>query len=247
MFDQQGELQKYSRQYDNMIRYKPSYHELMVHVTETLSRHFAAQQQSAPVIGDFGAGTGNLTLRIAEKLPEARIHAVEVNEGFYARMQGKVQSLSNVQTQLADVETVQFAAEHFDAVCMIHVLNLTKNSKEGLALERIGQQLKPSGLLVIADIGRVLDIKRHGMEMVKCAWQQEGLRGLGRLYMNNRESARQNREFVKFQQSGNYPSHDLEQFSHLIASKGFEILEARDDFYLGADDFVVARKQGVSQ
>lgn len=243
MFDQQGELQKYSRQYDNMIRYKPSYHTLMTHVTETLATHFAAQQQNTPVIGDFGAGTGNLTLRIAEKLPEAHIHAVEVNAGFYARMQDKVQGFAQVYTTQDDVETVSFPDEHFDAVCMIHVLNLTKNAKQGLALERISQQLKPGGLLVIADIGRVLDIKQHSMEMMKCAWQTKGIRGLINLYLNNRESAAQNREFVRFQQSGDYPSHNLEQFSDLIASKGFDILEKRDDFYLGADDFVVARKQ----
>lgn len=246
MFDQQSELQKYSRQYDNMIRYKPSYHEIMAHVTTTLANHFEAKQQSSPVIGDFGAGTGNLTLRIAERLPEAQIHAVEVNEGFYARMQDKTQKFSNVTTQLDDVETVNFADSYFDAACMIHVLNLTKNAKEGLALERIAQQLKPGGLLVIADIGRVIDIKKHGMEMLKYAWRQEGLRGIYRLYMNNRESTRQNQEFVRFQKSGDYPAHELEQFSALIASKGFEILEARDDFYLGADDFVVARKQAVA-
>lgn len=246
MFDQQAELQKYSRQYDNMIHYKPSYHELMAHVTDTLASHFESQQQSSPVIGDFGAGTGNLTLRMAERMPQAQIQAVEVNEGFYARMQDKLQSFDNVTTRLDDVEAVQFGDEYFDAACMIHVLNLTKNAKEGLALERIAQQLKPGGLLVIADIGRVLDIKKHGMEMLKYAWQQEGLRGVYRLYMNNRESTRQNQEFVRFQQSGDYPAHELEQFSALIASKGFDILEARDDFYLGADDFVVARKQGVA-
>lgn len=245
MFNQQDELQKYSRQYDNMIHYKPSYHELMAYVTQTLAAHFETQNTSAPVIGDFGAGTGNLTLRLAQKLPTAHIHAVEVNEGFYARMQDKTRDLANVRLLLADVEAVAFDEGQFDAICMIHVLNLTQNAKEGLALERINRLLKPGGLLIIADIGRVLDLKRHAMEMTACAWRKEGLRGLARLYRNNRESARQNREFVRFQKSGSYPSHDLAHFSALVASKGFDILEARDDFYLGADDFVVARKQAA--
>lgn len=224
-----------------MIRFKPSYHELMAHVASTVSNHFK-KADASPIIGDFGAGTGELSIRLAKALPEAEIHALEVNEGFHARMQDKVSGIANIQPQLANVEDTLFVDEYLDAACMIHVLNLTKKAKQGVALERIAKQLKTGGLLVIADIGRVIDIKKHGLEILKCAWKEQGFSGLISVYLNNRESSRQNKEFVRFQKSPDYPSHNLKAFCDLIESKGFEILESRDDFYLGADDFVVAKK-----
>jgi SAM-dependent methyltransferase len=158
------------------------------------------------------------------------------------RMLDKTRHLSNFDARLGDVEEMQFEPDTLDAACMIHVLNLTPHAKEGKAVKMIAEQLKPGGVFVIADIGRVIDIKKHGLEMFKSAYKAMGPIGLLEFYLSSREAMKLNRDFASFQKSGDYPFHILSDFTAMIESFGFDILEARDDLYLGADDYVVARK-----
>ncbi|MDZ7698417.1 MAG: hypothetical protein U5R49_16335 [Deltaproteobacteria bacterium] len=115
-------------------------------------------------------------------------------------------------------------------------------AEEGLAVRKAYEQLKPGGILIIADIGRPLDLKAHSKETMLAAYKELGFLRIVWLYLNSLQVIRQNRIFIENQSKGIHPLHDLEDFVALIELQGFRVLEKRDDLYLGDDDFVVAQK-----
>jgi ubiquinone/menaquinone biosynthesis C-methylase UbiE len=234
------DLTKYATQYDNMARFKPSYLEVQQVVADSMERYL--QNKTGILIEDAGAGTGELSRKLAERFPESKIHAVEMNSGFYEKLCEKVVRLDNVETVKGDIESKLFDNNHFEVITMIHVLNFTQHAKEALAIERAYEQLKPGGIFIIADIGRILDLKAHAKETLRAAYKAIGLFRTIRLYLSSLQVIKQNRIFVENQRKGIHPLHNLDQFLGLIQSKGFKVLEKRNDLYLGDDDFIVAQK-----
>ena len=233
-------LTKYAAQYDNMARFKPSYHQVQQVAIDYLSTFL--RDKVGVVIEDAGAGTGELSWRLARKFPEAKIYAVELNPGFYGRLCEKVKRLENVEVLNEDIESKLFPGNYFDAIAMIHVLNYTQHAREALAIRRAYEQLKPGGILLIADIGRSLNLKAHAKETLSAAYKELGLFRTIWLYLNSLQVIKQNRIFVENQSRGIHPLHDLKDFVAVIELQGFRILEKRDDMYLGDDDFVIAQK-----
>jgi ubiquinone/menaquinone biosynthesis C-methylase UbiE len=240
MSDKKVDLDTYATQYDNMTRFKPSYHRVQNTTVDYLATYL--KNKVNPVIGDFGAGTGELSKRVIGRFPESTIYAVELNPGFYKKLSDKVGEFSGVEAKNGNIEETLFPKDYFDAIAMMHVLNYTANAKVGVAIKRAYEQLKPEGIFVIADIGRVLNMKTHAHEMFKCAYSELGLIGTAVLYFHSLQVLKQNRIFRKNQLKGIHPLHDLESFVKLVESFGFETIIARDDLYLGDDDYVVARK-----
>lgn len=234
------DLTKYATQYDNMARFKPSYHQVQQEAIKCIQAY--CHNATEVLIQDAGAGTGELSKRLSQTFREAKIYAVELNPGFFEILSKKVKELENVEIVNGNIESRLFPDNHFDAIAMIHVLNYTENAKDGLAITRAYEQLKPGGVLVIADIGRSLNLKLHLKETLSAAYKELGVFRTIWLYLNSLQVIHQNRSFVKNQEVGIHPMHSLEELCNLISSFGFQIIEKRDDLYLGDDDFVVAQK-----
>lgn len=235
------DLVAYAKQYDNMARYKPSYHEVMQVVMDEINLHL--DNDGEMIIGDFGAGTGELSIRLANKFPKAIIHAVELNDGFYKKLVEKTNSYTNVKVYHSDIERLNFDHSYFHAITMIHVLNYTAHAREGIAIERAYEQLRTNGVLVIADIGRELNLKAHAKETISACIKEIGIIKTALLYLRSRQVIKQNKTFIENQKKGIHPLHNLDDFVSMIESFGFSVLMKRNDLYLGDDDFVVAIKQ----
>ncbi|MDZ7698418.1 MAG: class I SAM-dependent methyltransferase [Deltaproteobacteria bacterium] len=131
-------LSKYAAQYDNMARFKPSYHEVQTVAIDYLLNFL--QNERGVLIEDAGAGTGEFSKRLARRFPQSKIYAVELNLGFYEKLCEKVKEIANVEVVNGNIESKLFPDDYFDAIVMIHVLNYTEHarcrgrscSKEGL-------------------------------------------------------------------------------------------------------------------
>lgn len=240
----QTDFSRYARQYDDLLRYKPSYHEVLRQALGAISERLAPD--GVHCIGDFGAGTGSLTRMLAEAFPRSMIQAVDFNASFVRMLEEEAVKYPNIQVVQGDVETRSFPDNHFDAIAMIHVLRLTDNAHKGRAIQAAHDQLKEGGYLVIADIGRKLNRKRHGWEIFQTARREIGLWGTASLFMRTLDAVRFNAKCARMERiRPENMLHTLDEFCKRIESTGFAILEARDDLYLGDDDFVVARKEAA--
>lgn len=115
--------------------------------------------QELPVIGryqprdvlDLGCGTGEITARIAELFPTARITGVDLIASHLERARGKAARFGDrVTFQEADAFELPFAAGTFDLVVCRHVLQAIPSPERVLAeMVRVG---RPGGWLhVIAE------------------------------------------------------------------------------------------------
>ena len=184
----------YASKYDSVLKYSPAYNEVLDAALDALAPHVGKDGRA--VLGDFGAGTGELTRRLAERYPAAEIVALEMNDGFLDRLRAKVGGRGNVRVVPGDAESYDGGA-CFDAIVMVHVLNLTKHAAELRAIRSIHRSLKPGGVLVIADIGRKLDMKKHALSSLKAVYSDLGLMRTLRFYSQNRDFFAQNKIFVR--------------------------------------------------
>lgn len=237
----QADFSRYARQYENLLRYKPSYHEVLQQALGAITRRLAPDGEHR--IGDFGAGTGSLTRMLAGAFPKSTIQAVDFNASFVCMLEQEAKEFRNIQVIQGDVEKKSFPDNHFDAIAMIHVLRLTDNAHKGLAIQSAYDQLKQGGYLVIADIGRKLNQKRHGWEILQTARREIGFLGTAYLFLRTLNAIRFNVKCSRLERTRpENMLHTLDEFCKKIESVGFTILETRDDLYLGDDDFVVAKK-----
>ncbi len=233
-------LTKYARTYDNMTRFKPSYHEVHDTVVKDFKKYLPPTKRWN--IGDFGGGTGELSLRLAPEYKKSTIFAAELNPGFLARLEEKLAEFDNTYAINANIEHPLFQPDSLDGAALIHVLNYTDHAKEGVVIGQIYEQLKPGGLFVTADIGRVLDMEAHKKETIGAAIGAIGYMRTAWMLANSLQVIKQNKRFVEGQKAGIHPTHTLDEFVRLVKFHGFEIISSRDDLYLGHDDYVVAKK-----
>ncbi|NJL43781.1 MAG: methyltransferase domain-containing protein [Nitrosarchaeum sp.] len=128
----------------------------------------------------------------------------------------------------------------FDIICSIHVINYTGNPKK--AIRVMSKALRTGGLLIIADIGRVLSVRRHGIEIFQALRKKHGLFGSLWRIKDFKEVIRQNRRFRTDQLRGVYPLHNLKEVENWVESTGLKVIKAHSRLYLGDDDYVVAVK-----
>jgi len=94
---------------------------------------------------DAGCGTGNLTLKLAER--HQQVTALDFSEGMVNAVRAKTQHLSNVKVNKGDITSIEFPDESFDAVTSVNVLYNIVNAEQ--AIKEMCRVLKPGGRLVI--------------------------------------------------------------------------------------------------
>ncbi len=108
--------------------------------------------QSSMVAADFGAGSGNWSLPLAQILSEGKIFAVDILEGPLSALSGKAKQvkISNIQTMVADVQKgTKIVADSCDLVLMTNLLYQCENKKA--VLEEGKRILKESGKILLID------------------------------------------------------------------------------------------------
>jgi ubiquinone/menaquinone biosynthesis C-methylase UbiE len=108
---------------------------------------FARYKLAGPVeILDLGCGTGEITRRLAELYPQARVTGVDILEGNLALARAASGSFGDrIRYQVADAFALPFAPASFDLVVCRHVSQAVPDFH--LVVKQIVHCLKPGGWL----------------------------------------------------------------------------------------------------
>jgi 2-polyprenyl-3-methyl-5-hydroxy-6-metoxy-1,4-benzoquinol methylase len=146
----------------------------------------AAPDQHARCL-DLGAGTGFLTLPLAERA--CHVVAVDIAPAMTEDLErrAKEQGLTNVETRACDLTTLRFHDHSFDAVVSSYALHHVTHAEKRALVGRARRWLKPGGRLVVADMmfGRGLAAGDRKVLAVKAkALAAKGPGGLWRIAKN---------------------------------------------------------------
>jgi precorrin-6B methylase 2 len=105
----------------------------------------------ASVVADIGAGTGYYTFRIAPKVPQGKVLAVEVQEDFIAALETRKKELGlqNVEVVKGGSQSPNLPAAAIDLALMVDVYHELAYPQE--MLQAIYRSLKPGGKLLLLE------------------------------------------------------------------------------------------------
>lgn len=106
---------------------------------------------SSSVVADIGAGSGYYTFRIAPKVPDGKVYAVEIQDEAiqYLKDQSKRLGFDNVIPILGSEQSPNLPANAIDLVIMVDVYHELEFPQE--MLTAIKQSLKPDGKLLLIE------------------------------------------------------------------------------------------------
>ena len=102
---------------------------------------------------DLAAGTGDLTIAIAKKIPTASVTGADLSEGMIEVGRKKIESASlqqRVALQVADALNLPFADNSFDAITIAFGVRNFQNLKRGYA--EMLRVLRPGGTVVVLEL-----------------------------------------------------------------------------------------------
>lgn len=103
------------------------------------------------VVADIGAGTGYYSFRIAPKIPNGTLYAVEVQDDFIAALQTKKKerNLANVTVVKSSDTTLNLPDASVDLAFMVDVYHELEYPHE--MLQALDKALKPDGKLLLIE------------------------------------------------------------------------------------------------
>jgi tRNA (cmo5U34)-methyltransferase len=131
---------------DQIRRCVPRYGEMLWAVLDYLPKSLEARN-----ILELGCGTGNLTLKLAEKYPAAHLHLADFSEGMIAECQKRLSASTPVTPHIRDFRELDFPTNSLDLVAStISLHHLTDAEKQKL-FRVVFSWLRPGGVFVFSD------------------------------------------------------------------------------------------------
>ena len=165
----------YAKLYDRMLLQFDPYVDLINKSVELLG--------NARVVGDFGAGTGNITTKLLEQSLDRKVWALEANEGMLVQMRRKLQNLPGTLSDRIKVckgdlmvSLRECEQDSFDGAIMVNTLYAI--SDRSRCLREIYRVLKPGGTLVYSTSTNETDIERLFQSIEKHLDKKGALKGL---------------------------------------------------------------------
>jgi SAM-dependent methyltransferase len=104
------------------------------------------------VIVDLGAGTGFLTIPLAELVgDEGRVYAVDHSREMLSRLEARIPAGACVEVQSSDIRDYR-PPELLDAVVTNYSLHHLSHRAKGRLIEEAASWLKPGGRIVVSDL-----------------------------------------------------------------------------------------------
>lgn len=118
--------------------------------------------KSNDVVADIGAGTGYFSFRMAQKVPEGKVYAVDIQPEMLDAVAFLKQEndIDNVETVLGEEENPNLPSESIDLAFMVDAYHEFAYPRE--MMEGIVQALKPGGRVVLLEYR-----KENPMIMIK--------------------------------------------------------------------------------
>ncbi len=102
---------------------------------------------------DLACGTGDLTLALAERFPQAEVLGADLNPEMLAEAERRLQAChGNVRFIEADMGSLPFEADHFRLITAGYALRNAPDLSH--TLQEISRVLQPDGLLAILEFSR---------------------------------------------------------------------------------------------
>jgi len=103
------------------------------------------------VVADIGAGTGFFTLRIAERVPEGHVFAVDIQQSLLQRIaeRAAVRGFTHVTTVHGALDDPHLPADSIDVALMVDAYNEFSHPRE--MAKRIRKALRPGGQLIVVE------------------------------------------------------------------------------------------------
>lgn len=145
--DSSGFFDSISAEYTDQIRRcVPRYGEMLWAVLDYLPKSLGPR-----TILELGCGTGNLTLKLAEKFPTAHLHLADFSAGMIAECQKRLGPKTTVTPHVRDFRDLDFPANSLDLVAStISLHHLTDAEKQKL-FRAVFTWLRPGGIFVFSD------------------------------------------------------------------------------------------------
>ncbi|HOI39370.1 MAG TPA: methyltransferase domain-containing protein [Methanobacterium sp.] len=141
----------------------PSYEYMVDSMVLALPFH----QKERINILDLGCGTGNISLKLKERFPNARITCVDMAENMIKMAKYKLASYNDVEFIIADVRDLDFE-DDFDAVVSSLALHHLQHPEKKPFYHRIKRFLKRGGVFYNAD--NILGSSPHLNQLYMDKW-----------------------------------------------------------------------------
>lgn len=107
--------------------------------------------KSNDVVADIGAGTGYFSFRMAEKVPEGKVYAVDIQPEMLEEIAlvKKDHSITNIETILGQEDKPNLPTESIDLAFMVDAYHEFAYPRE--MMEGIVQALKPGGRVILLE------------------------------------------------------------------------------------------------
>jgi len=119
---------------------------------EAPSRAIAAiDLKATDVIADIGAGSGYYAFRLAEKVPQGKVIAVDIQQemiDFLARRSAELK-VTNVQGHLGAIDDIKLPENSLDAALMVDAYHEFSHPAE--MLRSLHKALKPTGRIILLE------------------------------------------------------------------------------------------------